>query len=99
MLAVNQHVFGKLITNVFDFPDVGDTLPMHNHGEDTVHITIVSRGLIRIYGDGWEMIAKAGDIIDWEPGKRHEFVALEPNSRCVNIPKNMVSSTPLRDQP
>ena len=98
MQTVNQHIFGSVIANVFDFPEVGDTLPMHNPGEDTVHITIVSRGTIRIFGDGWEIIAKAGDIIDWEPGKRHEFVALEPNSRCVNIPKNMLSSAPVKDQ-
>lgn len=91
--------FGLVHVVVLDFPDVGDTLPMHNHGEDTVHITIVSRGSMRIHGDGWEIIAKAGDIIDWEPGKRHEFVALEPNSRCVNIPKNMLSSVPLEDRP
>jgi quercetin dioxygenase-like cupin family protein len=90
--------FGSLSLNIMDFPDVGDKLPMHNHDEDTVHITIVARGSLRVNGDGWEITAKAGDIIDWEPGKRHEFVALEPNSRCVNIPKNMLSSAPVEDQ-
>jgi quercetin dioxygenase-like cupin family protein len=97
MHKVTQHVFGNLQVKVFDFPETDDTLPMHNHGEDTIHITIVSRGSMRIHGDGWEMIAKAGDIIDWEPGKRHEFVALEPNSRCVNIPKNVLPSAPIED--
>lgn len=91
--------FGNLSLNIMDFQDVGDRLPMHNHAEDTVHITIVSRGSLRIHGDGWEIIARAGDIIDWQPGKRHEFVALEPDSRCVNIPKNVLSSGPIEDQP
>lgn len=51
----------------------------------SVIITYVGTG--RTLGDGWEILAKSGDIINWEAGKRHEFVALEPNSRCVNIPK------------
>jgi quercetin dioxygenase-like cupin family protein len=98
MHKVAQHVFGNLRLKVFDFLETDDTLPMHNHDESSVHITIVARGSFRLHGDGWEIIAKSGDIIDWEPGKRHEFVALEPNSRCVNIPKNMVSSAPVEDQ-
>lgn len=97
MMMQNIQKIGDLRLYILDFNEIGDILPMHNHGEDTVHITIVSRGSMRIQGDGWEMIAKAGDIIDWEPGKRHEFVALEPNSRCVNIPKNMLSSAPIED--
>jgi hypothetical protein len=33
------------------------------------------------------MTAKAGDVIDWKVGQRHELIALEPNSRFVNIVK------------
>ena len=99
MLKTITKDFSKLFLAVFDFENVGDVLPMHNHGELDVHITIVARGSFHLHGDGWEMIAKSGDIIDWDPGKRHEFVALEPNSRCVNIPKNMVSSTLVEEQP
>jgi hypothetical protein len=33
------------------------------------------------------MVAKAGDVLDWKPGQAHEFIALEPNSRFVNIVK------------
>ena len=29
----------------------------------------------------------AGDIYDWQIGEYHEFIALEPNSRIVNIQK------------
>jgi quercetin dioxygenase-like cupin family protein len=99
MLQQQTQKFNNLRANILDFPETGDTLPMHNHDETSVHITIVARGSFHLHGDGWEMIAKAGDIIDWEPGKRHEFVALEPNSRCVNIPKNMLSSAPIEDCP
>ena len=79
--------FGKLIGTIFDAPEVGDTLPMHNHGEDDVHITIVARGSFRVYGNGWDIVGRAGDVIDWRPGQAHEFIALEPNSRFVNIVK------------
>lgn len=89
MHKVSQRIFGNLQVKVFDFPETDDTLPMHNHDEESIHITIVARGAFRLYGDGWEIIAKSGDVIDWEVGKRHEFVALEPNSRCVNILKNV----------
>jgi quercetin dioxygenase-like cupin family protein len=89
MMTVKQHKFGKIITGVYDFPEVDDVLPMHNHMEEDVHISIVARGSFRIHGDGWEMISKAGDVVDWEPGKAHEFIAVEPNSRLINIPKNI----------
>ena len=79
--------FGKLIGTIFDAPEVGDILPMHNHGEDDVHITIVARGSFRVYGNGWDIVGRAGDVIDWRPGQAHEFIALEPNSRFVNIVK------------
>jgi quercetin dioxygenase-like cupin family protein len=89
MMTVKQHKFGKIFTAVYDFPEIDDVLPMHNHTEVDVHFSIVARGSFRIHGDGWEIISKAGDIVDWEAGKAHEFIALEPNSRLINIPKNI----------
>ena len=86
-MSVTTHRLGKLFTSVFDFPEINDILPMHNHNDNDVHISIIARGSFRIHGDGWDMISKAGDVIDWETGKRHEFIALEPNSRIVNIIK------------
>jgi quercetin dioxygenase-like cupin family protein len=79
--------YGKLNGAIYDAPKVDDILPMHTHDEGSVHITIVARGSFRVHGDGWEMIAKAGDVLDWKPGQAHEFIALEPNSRFVNIVK------------
>ena len=87
MLKTKMVAWGKLSGAIFDAPEVGDILPMHNHGEDDVHITIVARGSFRVKGSGWEMTSKAGDIIDWKPGQAHELIALEPNSRFVNIVK------------
>jgi quercetin dioxygenase-like cupin family protein len=87
MLKTIPIKFGNLNGTIYDAPETSDILPMHNHGKDDVHITIVARGSFRIHGDGWEMIGKAGDVIDWKPGQAHELIALEPNSRFVNIIK------------
>lgn len=79
--------FGVIDGTIYDFPEAGDVLPMHSHEEVDTHITIVARGSFRILGDGWEKVYSAGDVMDWAPNQQHEFVALEPNSRCVNIRK------------
>lgn len=80
--------FGDLKVKIYDFELVGDVLPMHNHGVQDVHISIVARGFIKAHGDGWEVEAKAGQILDFKPDQAHEFTALENNSRLININKN-----------
>ena len=87
MMKQTLRNFGKLQGAVFDFDDVGDMLPMHNHTEADVHITIINRGSFKAHGDGWEMTLKQGQIVDWEAGQAHELIALEPGSRFVNIVK------------
>jgi quercetin dioxygenase-like cupin family protein len=87
MLQTKPLIYGKLNGAIYDAPEVGDILLMHNHGEADVHITIVARGSFRVHGNGWDIVGKAGDVIDWKPGQAHEFIALEPNSRFVNIIK------------
>ena len=89
MMNTKMVTWGKLSGSIFDAPEVGDILPMHNHDENTVHITIVARGSFMVKGDGWEMTSKAGDVIDWKPGQAHELIALEPNGRFVNIVKGV----------
>jgi len=86
-MNVQMVTFGKLNGSIYDAAAAGDMLPMHTHTESDVHITIVARGSFKAHGDGWEMTAKAGDVIDWKVGQRHELIALEPNSRFVNIVK------------
>ena len=81
--------YGKLKVTIYDAPIVDDILPMHSHEEKDLHITIVARGSFRVHGEGWEMVAKSGDVIDWKAGQSHELIALEPNSRFINILKNV----------
>ena len=78
---------GKLSGTVHDFEMAGDLLPMHEHDERTNHVTVVARGSFRVHGQNWERILTAGDFVDFEPYDPHEFIALEPRSRLVNILK------------
>jgi len=87
MLQIKTITLGKLSGSIYDFPDVGNALPMHSHGEADVHITVVARGSFRVHGTGWERVLSAGDVADWKPNDPHEFIALEENSRIVNIIK------------
>lgn len=73
---------------ILDFENAGDILPMHSHGEDDVHITIVARGAVRVSGPAIETAEhQAGAILDATAGIVHEFVALEDKTRIVNIIK------------
>jgi quercetin dioxygenase-like cupin family protein len=78
---------GKLSGVVYTFEKAGDTLPMHTHTEGSAHITIVARGKIKAHGNEWEAEYSAGAVIDFPADQSHEFIALEDNSRVVNITK------------
>jgi quercetin dioxygenase-like cupin family protein len=78
---------GSIVGTIYTFEKTGDILAMHTHDEESVHITIVARGKIKVSGHGWEMEKSAGAVIDFPPNQAHEFVALEDNSRIVNIQK------------
>lgn len=81
---------GDLILQVYDFENAGDILPKHSHASEDVHITIVARGTIRVYSHDWDKEATTGQILDFRPNEPHEFVALEDNTRIINIPKNLI---------
>jgi len=82
---------GGLSGFVLTFEHSGDTLPMHDHTAADVHITVVARGRVRIHGPtiGSNDYA-AGAVIDFEAGHPHEIVAIDDNSRVVNIVKQAV---------
>ncbi len=72
---------------MYTFEQAGDILPKHNHTENDAHITIVARGSLRAYSHDWELIATAGQMLNFRPNEPHEFVALEDNTRVFNIVK------------
>jgi len=87
-LQIDPFSTGNLNGTIYTFEKVGDVLPMHAHYEGDAHITIVARGKIKIHGNGWEMEKSAGAVVDFPPEQSHEFIALEANSRVVNIGKS-----------
>ena len=88
MMKITPISFGVINGSVYDFPEIDDVLPMHSHTEDDSHISIVAKGSFRAHGDGWERTLVTGNVVDWPAYYPHEFVALEANSRLVNIRKS-----------
>ena len=88
MLLVNLLTgVGDINGAMYDFEKVGDILPKHTHTEENAHITIVARGKLKAYSDGWEIVAVPGQLINFESGQDHELMALEDNTRIFNIIK------------
>ena len=88
-MSLNSRIFvaGKTSGIVYTFEKAGDMLPMHTHTDGSAHITIVARGKIKAHGNEWEAEYSAGAVIDFPTDQSHEFIALEDNSRIVNISK------------
>jgi quercetin dioxygenase-like cupin family protein len=80
-------VFGRLKGAIYDFPNAGDVLPSHIHTLTTAHITIVAKGTIRVTAGDWTQDVACGSVIDLPANQYHEFVAVEADSRIVNIVK------------
>jgi quercetin dioxygenase-like cupin family protein len=78
---------GKLSGMIYTFEQAGDVLPMHTHTEGNAHITIVARGRVKAHGNEWSAEYSAGAVIDFPSNQSHEFVALEDDTRIVNITK------------
>lgn len=75
----------------YDFLKKDDVLPGHYHSHGQGHITIVQLGCVAIKSlyleQNWEKIGKAGDVFDLPDEQWHEIVALEDNSKILNIQK------------
>ena len=87
LLTKPLHGLGDLRGVIYDFEKAGDILSKHVHTEDNNHITIVGRGRIKVYSHDWEIEGKPGQLLDFNPGEPHEFMALEDNTRIFNILK------------
>jgi len=87
MLLVKPFDVGDIHGSIFDFEKAGDILPKHIHTEMDVHITVVARGKLKAYSHDWELEATAGQILDFRPNEPHELLALEDDTRIINIVK------------
>jgi quercetin dioxygenase-like cupin family protein len=80
--------FGNIRGVIYDFEKSGDILYKHNHTEENAHITIVARGRIKAYSHDWEEEFECGKFIDFPANQPHEIMALEDNTRIINIVKS-----------
>ena len=87
MLKPKPFTFGKIKGTIYDFEKINDELPSHWHTEDNYHITIIARGSFTASGLNWSKTLNPGDIIDFAAYQYHQFIALEPNSRLINVQK------------
>lgn len=87
MLLVTESYFGDLKAQIYNFENANDVLDEHNHDRLTVHITIVCKGKVLIKSMGFTRKAESGEIVDFYENQPHEIIALEPNTKIVNIVK------------
>jgi quercetin dioxygenase-like cupin family protein len=80
------------VAYVFDLKD--DVLAEHYHAKDKGHITFVIKGSVQInaarMSNPWTRIGKAGDFFDLPDDQWHEIIALEDNTKILNITKGQV---------
>jgi quercetin dioxygenase-like cupin family protein len=86
-LSKTSFVVKNILGGIYTFEKAGDVLLMHNHTEATAHISVVVCGKIKVHGDGWENEYLENETIDFPANQAHEFIALEDNTRIVNIRK------------
>lgn len=89
IVTAKTYKFNDLSILIYSFPKKDDILPKHKHDSDMVHITIVTNGSFKVSGPWGEIVAKPGQILDWAVGQEHELIALEDNSKFINILKNV----------
>ena len=86
-LLVHPFCINNIYATTYIFVKSGNILPMHTHKEGEEHITVVVCGKIKVRGDGWEKEYTEENAIDFPANQAHEFIALEDNTRIVNIRK------------
>jgi len=78
-------IIGCLDIYMYTFENVGDSLPNHSHTEEDAHITIISRGKVRVVGPKYDMEFSTGSMVNFPPNHLHEIISMEPNTRVFNI--------------
>lgn len=89
MVTSKPVVFGLLSGILWNFELVGDSLPLHTHARDSVHVTVVVRGSVSVVwgSELKEIIGRPGMVIDFDVDSSHVIAALEPGTRIINLLK------------
>lgn len=94
MLSTKKIEFGAVLAGIYDFSEIGDEIAKHVHPEGEDHITVVCRGKVRVRSHDWMIEATAGQILDFKPGQPHAIMAIEDNTRIINIVKKVNVDAP-----
>lgn len=80
--------FDKFPCVIYFFEKKNDCLPMHDHTEETYHVTIVTSGSVLLHGPNFKQILKENEFYDYKENEQtHEIIALEDNTKIINISK------------
>jgi quercetin dioxygenase-like cupin family protein len=78
---------GKLNGIFYVFDKQGDVLDKHFHDVGFGHITCVVSGSVQINGENWSNSYYIGNVVDLPTNEFHEIIALENNTKILNINK------------
>ena len=99
MIQEQRFIQSDIIGTIYDFPEVGDKIPMHSHDTGTEHLTIFCHGKFRVTmvrGDKSRVTQDYGPgaVVNFAKDLPHEIAALEAPARVFNMMTHMVF-TPL----
>jgi len=81
----------KLVGVVYEYKLKGDVLASHFHPAGDGHVTFVLKGAVEIKGGNlskpWVKTGVAGAFFDLPDSQFHEIIALEDDTRILNIQK------------
>ena len=87
-IIVNEINTGDIRGHVYIFEKTGDMIPMHNHDKNSVHISIIAKGSLRLLGYKKQPVEyTCGTMLDFSDIEMHELRALEDDTRMFNILK------------
>ena len=89
MLHYRVYQNGSIFGVFYNFPLVGDQLPMHDHAKGRKHNVIVLRGAVDVYGPDreWSIQLAPGDVFDFNDPDHypHEITATVPDTEILAI--------------
>ncbi len=88
MSVMKEYRDGKLKGTLYKFEEIGDKLEEHSHTQFDVHITIVISGSIQVFCGEFCENYRPGSIVSFVEDSPHEIVAMEKDTRILNLLKN-----------
>lgn len=87
MTHFSPYSSGQVCGVFYEFENVGDGIPLHQHDADAAHNIVVLRGRVHLYGRGVDQVLETGSVTDFDNALPHEIAALEAGSKILNLYK------------